>query len=293
MRWDKADVNSYYYYTGQYLEPYLQQVDEVLKLSGTIPLEAIDNLYNGIVSVLTSGAKQFVPTCRRNFYKFWWDQGLDTLKDAAINSDKIWKAAGKPCQGSLFDKRQRCRAQYRKIRDGQKLDSMSYTNHLHDALLAKDGPSFWKSWRSKFETRSRCMQVDGCVEPEVIDDNFARYFSNIYSPNSQHRAESLCNALLHDNYFGFPLEDYGTFDTELGSKIIFYLKCGKAADINGLTAEHLLQAHPSLTVILSKLFRLCVLCKHVPASFGHSYIVPLPKIRTALRKACHVKILGA
>jgi len=145
-------------------------------VSDTIPLEAIDNLYNGIVSVLTSGVKLFVPIRRRNFYKFWWDQGLDILKDAAINSDKIWKATGKPRQGSLFDKRQRCRAQYREgIRDGQKLDSMSYTNDLHDALLAKDGPSFWKSWRSKFETRSRCTQVEGFVEPEVIADNFARY----------------------------------------------------------------------------------------------------------------------
>jgi len=192
LRWDKADINLYYYYTGQYLEPYLQQVDEALKLSDTISFEVIDKLYNDIVSVLTSGAKLFVPTRRRNFYKFWWDHELDILKDAAINSNKIWKAAGKPRQGSLFDKRQRCRAQYRKgIRDGQKLDSMSYTNDLHDALLAKDGPSFWKSWRSKFETRSRCTQVDGCVEPEVIADKFARYFSNIYSPNSKHRAESL------------------------------------------------------------------------------------------------------
>jgi len=113
LRWDKADVNSYYYYRGQYLEPYLRQVDEAPKSSDTIPLETIDNLYNAIVFVLTSGAKLFVSTRRRNFYKFWWDQGLDALKDAAINSNRIWKAAGKPRQGSLFDKRQRCRAQYR------------------------------------------------------------------------------------------------------------------------------------------------------------------------------------
>ena len=74
------------------------------------------------MSVLTSGAKLFVPTRRRNFYKFWWDQEFDTLKEAAINSNKLWKAAGKPRQGSLFDKRQRCTSQYRKgIRDGQKL----------------------------------------------------------------------------------------------------------------------------------------------------------------------------
>ena len=38
----------------------------------------------------------------------------------------LWKSAGKPRQGPIFNKRQLCRAQYRKgIRDGQKLDTMS------------------------------------------------------------------------------------------------------------------------------------------------------------------------
>jgi len=198
-------------------------VDEALKLSDTIPFETIDNLYNDIVSVLTSGAKLFVPTRQRNFYKFWWDQDLHTLKEAAINSNKLWKAAGKPRQGSLLDKRQCCRAQYCKgIRDGQKRNSMSYTNNLHDALLAKDSASFWNSWRSKFETRSRCTQVDGCAEPEVIANKFARYFCNIYSPNSKYCADSLCKEYvsLRENYFRYPLGDYCTFDTELVSKII-------------------------------------------------------------------------
>jgi len=75
---------------------------------------------------------------------------------------------------------------------------------------------------------------------------------NIHSPNSKHSVESLCREYisLREIYFGYPLGDYCTFDTELVSKIIFDLKCGKAPDINGLTAEHLIRAHPSLPVIL-------------------------------------------
>jgi len=64
------------------------------------------------------------------------------------------------------------------------------------------------------------------------------------------------------------------FDTELVNKITLELKPGKAPDTNGLTAEHLPQAHPILQVILSKLFQLIVLGKQVSAGFGHSYIVP-------------------
>ena len=35
----------------------------------------------------------------------------------------------------------------------------SYTNDLHDALLAKNGPTFWKCWPSKFETSVDCTEV--------------------------------------------------------------------------------------------------------------------------------------
>ena len=50
------------------------------------------------------------------------------------------------------------------------------------------------------------------------------------------------------------------------------LKHGRAAGIDGLTAEHLIliHAHPVLSVVLSKLFRIIQLCKYVPAGFGYN-----------------------
>ena len=68
------------------------------------------------------------------------------------------------------------------------------------------------------------------------------------------------------------------------SKVIFNLHCGKAPDVTGLTAEHLRYSHPSLPVILSKFFRLIVLCKYVPLGFCNSYIVPVPKIKDCRSK---------
>ena len=46
-----------------------------------------------------------------------------------------------------------------------------------------------------------------------------------------------------------------------------------------LTAEHLIYSHPSIAVVLSKLFQLIMLYGHVPSGFRHSYIVPVPKIK--------------
>jgi len=34
----------------------------------------------------------FVPTVKKGFLKFWWDEELSLLKEASVKSDKLWKA---------------------------------------------------------------------------------------------------------------------------------------------------------------------------------------------------------
>ena len=69
-----------------------------------------------------NAASKFVPRRHKNYYKFWWDEEMDSLKSASIESNQIWKAAGKPRHGPIFEKRQHCRLQYRsRIREHEKL----------------------------------------------------------------------------------------------------------------------------------------------------------------------------
>lgn len=72
-------------------------------------------------------------------------------------------------------------------------------------------------------------------------------------------------------------------DTELVSKVVFDLHQGKAPGIVGLT--HLQYSHPSILVLLSKLFQLIILSGCVPNGFNHSYIVPIPKVKDTRTKA--------
>jgi len=46
-----------------------------------------------------------IPIHYKNFYKFWWTEELNHLKDNAIESDKVWKAAGRPRSGPIAYKR--------------------------------------------------------------------------------------------------------------------------------------------------------------------------------------------
>jgi len=52
---------------------------------------------------------------------------------------------------------------------------------------------------------------------------------------------------------------------------IVNLKGGRAAGLDGLSAEHLNFAHPSLRVILAKLFQLMMLYSYIPEGYRFSY----------------------
>jgi len=75
------------------------------------------------------------------------------------------------------------------------------------------------------------------------------------------------------------VDDSNSFvlDTEIVDKCIISLKSGKAPDYNGLMAEHFQFAHPCLTVIVSRLFKMILLYRVVPDGFGCGLSHPIPK----------------
>ena len=104
------------------------QIDSIDEFNDTL-FAKIDSLYDDIIRVLSSASNSYVPQHKKSFYKFWWDEELNILKDDSIESNKLWKAAGKPRCGPIFNKRQSCRLRYRKrIKEGENL-------HYHPILM--------------------------------------------------------------------------------------------------------------------------------------------------------------
>ena len=135
---------------------------------------------------------------------------MNLLKDESIETNELWKAAGKPRHGPIFDRRQECRLRYRRrIREKNKSTLSVHTNDLHECLLNKNGPSFWKCWRSKFESKNKCVQVDGSIDSDVVANKFAKHFHTAYSCNSSSRAAELYSEHLskRHNYQGLPLTE--------------------------------------------------------------------------------------
>ena len=210
------------------------------------------------------------------------------LKTNSFESHAVWVAAGKPRQGPIFDKRNKARCLYRsKIREHQTLATEKYTNELHDALLTKSGPRFWKCWRSKFNVSSNCSQVENCIDPHQIAEKFRTYFAKTYTANNANIASSLHDQYVaqRTRYCGLPLVDAEPFTSDLVSRLIDKLGRGKALDLDGLSAEHFIHSFPSLPCILAKLFNLMLFCRYVPSDFGRSYTVPIPKVKNVQSKA--------
>lgn len=281
LRWDHADLQLYRSITGVNLQSVLDDIMQ-LEQSHSVTLASIDDIYCRVLDILRFASDSVVPNCTKNFFKFWWNQELDILKADSIKACQIWKAAGRPRSGAVFDSYRKAKSAYRsELRSQQQNEELLYTNELHDALQNKRGPSFWKCWNSKFENKKNMINtVDGITDPKIIADHFVSHFSKACSNNSDAGATRLKKKYeqMRSSYCGQPVNESARFDAELVENVIAKLKRGKAAGLDGITAEHLQYSHVMLFVVLAKLFNLMICISHVPASFGESYTVPLLKI---------------
>jgi hypothetical protein len=210
----------------------------------------------------------------------WWTQELNNLKDKAITSCKIWKESGRPRQCPIYLKYRQDKLLYTKqIRQERELETTAFANDLHDALKQKRGREFWKCWNSKFGNKACVTQVDGIVDCSVLAIKFAEHFEKICTSPNPDRNEDFMHKYveIRKTYIGASLKDFEPFDVELLSNLLANMVNGKAAGLDNLSCEHLKFSHPAVIVILCKLFNLFMSLGHIPASFGLSYTVPIPK----------------
>jgi hypothetical protein len=69
----------------------------------------------------------------------------------------------------------------------------------------------------------------------------------------------------------------GLITVELVDSCISKLSSGKASGPDDLSAEHLKHGHPSITVLLRRLFKMMLTHRCVPAAFGRCTIILLVK----------------
>jgi len=211
----------------------------------------IDSYYVTVVDCLNQSAGLHVPVHYKNYYKFWWFNELSYLKEIAIQSNVIWKDAGRPRSGPIADKRNADKRKYkRQLAIERHAEKVSYTNDLHNALISKSGVNFWKCWRSKFEKKNKIGRlIDGLADGAQIAESFAGFKTCTTSDKIQSNCLRSTFRERRRDYIGDPFLQY-KFDVELVETVVFQMNRGKAAGLDELTSEHLINAHPVLIAIL-------------------------------------------
>ena len=173
LHWDNADLAQYNELSGAYLTPLWH---DLCKVKDVLDADMVDGFYDRLVYVLSLCSVHSVPRHREKFYKFWWDQEMNELKVKSIISCKLWKEAGRPRSGAIFNRYRRDKSDYRNgLPQCQRHETEIYTNDFHDALLQKQGTQLWRCGKSKFEcgNSNRPILVNGIHDDTVIAANFA------------------------------------------------------------------------------------------------------------------------
>jgi len=223
LRWDHAPIDKYYEQTRLFLQPVLYDLDKLIANSFSMDTDSVvcasNIIYDRLVEGLCFSANMHIPKHKKNFFKFWWSQELDMFKEKAIASCREWKSAGKPKSGPIFQQYIKDKSSYKQcIRKAQSAETTCYTNDLHEALLRKNGPDFWKVWKSKFgKTSSNIQVVDGLVDGSEIADKFARHFESNCTPFNMDRnvAFEAEYKTLRATYCGDSVDDCQWCDIEL------------------------------------------------------------------------------
>jgi len=115
LRWDKADLAAYYDSSYQLLSaiaiPWCL-LDTERFTDGVLAEYLIDSFYRNIANALSESARVTVPSCKQNYFKFWWDEQCQLLKKQSISTHRDWLTAGKPREGPMASAMRSAKAVY-------------------------------------------------------------------------------------------------------------------------------------------------------------------------------------
>ena len=290
VRWDKTDLADYYAVSLKHLDHI--DVDNYNfncspGCNNNYHRTLLDKWYQDIVYALQQTKASTIPRIPYNGLKPFWNDYLDELKERSVFWGRLWTDAGRPRYCELFRLKSTSACNYKAAIRQAIIDYDNlFDNDLDAHFIHKEPKQFWKCWHKKFNRTvlsDRPLQVNGLNDSGDIAQAFADNFKNVHY-NSYNDVETLnqysklCNVSCVDVRNNHALID--SVNVELVDKVARSLKLGKASGPDGLSAEHLIHAHPKLVVMLSQLFRSMLLHEFVPTNFGKGLVIPLVKDKT-------------
>jgi hypothetical protein len=144
----------------------------------------------------------------------------------------------------------RAKLAYKNAIKAQRMQDDSYfSNDLYELLSEKDMVGFWKTWNAKVVKPKYSSVIDG----ETGGHNIARKFADHLSENCAiNILKDPCESVddISEYIASARGNDFTLLDVETVSNCVMRMKLGKAPGVDAIEAEHVLNAHPLVIVLL-------------------------------------------
>ena len=244
----------------------------------------ITTIYKNVIITLLNCSLNCFPLkdrSKKKITKWWWDNSLRGLKADSIQAYNNWKINGFPRDGDSFNNYHNIKKSYHKLIQEKKNESKNKISaDLLSNLSQSKTTKFWRLWNANFKktcTLDNCT-FEGVTEPVDIANLLADSFKNACSPNN-----SAFNADKYNEFKKYS-ENAKCYNppkitVDMVDKAILKIANNTASSHDSVTIEHFKLSHPSIVVILAKMFTIFLDLGIVPSDFGLGITTPIPKFK--------------
>ena len=235
--------------------------------------------YNDIIHSLTD-ASDVIPTktynTSRKFNVPGWNDLVRDSHQAARETFLIWRSAGSPRHGSLYDLMKIKRAQFkRNKRHCEKNAESLKAERLASNLSSHDFKNFWKGIKQANNARlPNPSNVGGACGAENVRNMWLQHYQSLLNsvPESTvhiHKIDMYCsNIQLSDNM---------VVKVKELQKLIIAMPVGKACGYDHISNEHFKHANEKLHILMSLLYSSLLIHGFLPDTMMTTIIAPIIK----------------
>ena len=211
----------------------------------------------------------------------WWDDALSKAKAFSLALYNCWKSDGFPKSGKSFAAYHEAKKTFKKLAQKTKKGSQTkVSKNLLNSLEQNNNSKFWRLWNSNFKSKNATdnFKFKGKSNAKDTANYLAENFKETCSPNSsEFNSEQQRLFKGHANVNNSCPMPCITVD--MLDKAIDSISNHTASSHDSIAIEHIKYAHPSLIIILCRLFNICLLLGIVPDDFCHGIVTPIPKFK--------------
>lgn len=239
---------------------------------------SIDKMYSDIVLALSQAAAEGrgderaqSKRCRPEHIAGWNKHVSDSHRKARVSFQE-WLLCGRPTTGDIYNKMRECKKIFKsRLKWCQNNQDQIKMDILASKHYKKDFSGFWKNTNRLKNRPGLPVTVDGTNDLKGIANKFK---NNFLTKSPLGPSISRPTGGVSGEYVNTRIKTRDVL------KAIKSISKGKSPGHDGLSIEHIQNAGPHISRVLSMLFNLCISHSYLPADMMKTVVVPVVKNKT-------------